>query len=142
MPEVEPRRVHDPIAAGRRSALRAAAIQAVAVVPVALAFLLQGVPAALAALVGGLALAAGNAAAAWLSLRGIERAQVAFARLLAGMLAKWCVVVVVLAVALRVWHLPPLPLLCGLAVGLVAYLLAMNRSRAGASIPVRRETKG
>ncbi len=135
--------MHDPIAAGRRSALRAAAIQAVAVVPVALAFLLlQGVPAALAALVGGLALAAGNAAAAWLSLRGIERAQVAFARLLAGMLAKWCVVVAVLAVALRVWHLPPLPLLCGLAVGLVAYLLAMNLSRTGASIPARRETKG
>jgi F0F1-type ATP synthase assembly protein I len=134
--------VHDPIAASRRLALRAVAIQAAAVVPVALAFLLQGVPAALAALVGGLALAAGNAAAAWLSLRGIERAPVAFARLLAGTLAKWCVVLVVLAAALGPWRLPPLPLLCGLAVGLLAYLLAMNMSRAGASTPVRRETKG
>jgi F0F1-type ATP synthase assembly protein I len=132
-------RVHDPITAGRRSALRAAAIQAAVAVPVALAFLFQGVPAALAALAGGLALAAGNAAAAWLSLRGIERAPVAFARLLAGTLAKWCVVVVVLAAALQVWRLPPLPLLCGLAVSLVAYLLAMNMSRTGASMPVRME---
>lgn len=134
--------MHDPIAAGRRSALRAAAFQAAAVVPVALAFLLQGGPAALAALVGGLALAAGNAAAAWLSLRGIERAQVAFARLLAGVLSKWCVVVVLLALALRVWRLPSLPLLCGLVVSLLAYLLAMNMSRTGGSMPVRRETKG
>lgn len=134
--------MHDPIAASRRLALRAVAIQAAAVVPVALVFLLQGVPAALAALVGGQALAVGNAAAAWLSLRGIERAPVAFARLLAGTLAKWCVVLVVLAVALGPWGLPPVPLLCGLAVGLLAYLLAMNMSRTGASMPGRREPKG
>ena len=134
--------MHDPIAAGRRSALRAAAFQAAAVVPVALAFLLKGVPAALAALVGAVALAAGNAVAAWLSLRGIERAQVAFARLLAGTLSKWGVVLVALAAALGPLRLPPLPLLCGLAVGLLAYLLAMNMSRTGGSMPVRRETKG
>lgn len=134
--------MHDPIAASRRSALRAVAIQAAAVMPVALVFLLQGVPAALAALVGGLGLAAGNAAAAWLSLRGIERAPVAFARLLAGMLAKWCVVLAVLSVALGPLRLPPLPLLCGLAVGLLAYLLATNMSRTGAAMPGRREPKG
>lgn len=135
--------MHDPIAASRRSALRAVACQAAAVASVALVFLpVQGVRAALAALVGGLALALGNAAAAWLSLRGIERARVAFARLLAGTLAKWCVVLVVLSAALGPWRLPPLPLLCGLAVGLLAWLLAMNMSRTGASMPGRSEPKG
>lgn len=134
--------MHDPIAAGRRSALRAVALQAAVSVLVALAFLVKDVPSAVAAAIGGGALAAGNAAAAWLSLRGIERARAAFARLLAGMAAKWCVAIAILAVAMGIWRLPPLPMLCGLTVGLLVWLLAMNTTWVGRSHPGRRETKG
>lgn len=118
--------MHDPIAAGRRRALRAVAVQAVVAVPVALAFLVQGTPAAWAAAAGGAAMAVGNGLAAVLSLRGIERARVAFARLLVGVLAKWCAVVAILATALHAWRLPPLPMLCGLGAGLLAWWLALD----------------
>lgn len=118
--------MHDPIAAGRRSALRAVVFQAVVALLVALAFLVKGPAWALAAVVGGGALALGNALAALLSLGGIVRAPVAFARLLLGTLAKWCVVVALLAIALQAWRLPPLPLVAGLAIGLVAYLAGLN----------------
>lgn len=118
-------RVHDPIAAGRRAALRAVAIQAGTVALVAAAFLTQGPADALAALLGGWSLAAGNGVSALLSLHGIVPAGVALARLVLGTLAKWCVTLAVLALALAAWHLPPLPLLVGLAAGLAAYLAAL-----------------
>ena len=118
-------RVHDPIAAGRRAALRAIAIQAGTVALVAVAFLTQGPAQAAAALVGGLALVAGNGIAALLSLGDIVPAGVALARLMLGTLAKWGVVFAVLALALTAWRLPPMPLLAGLALGLVAYLAAL-----------------
>jgi F0F1-type ATP synthase assembly protein I len=127
-------RVHDPIAAGRRSALRAVAVQAAAVALVALACLAESGRAALAAAVGGGALVVGNGLAAGLALGGIVPARVAFARLLLGMLAKWCVVAVVFAVALGAWRLAPLPMLAGLAIGMLAWLLALNATapaRAG-----------
>lgn len=117
--------MHDPIAAGRRAALRAVAVQAGAVALVAAAFLTQGPAQATAALVGGLALVAGNGIAAWLSLGGVVPAGVALARLMLGTLAKWGVVFAVLALALAAWRLPPIPLLAGLGLGLVAYLAAL-----------------
>lgn len=128
--------MHDPIAAGRRSALRAVAIQAIVAVLAALVFLVQGPQAALAAGLGGGALALGNALAAVLSLGGIVPARVAFARLLAGLLAKWCVTIAILAVGLEAWRLPPLPMLAGLLAGLLAYLWALqgavpNRTQKG-----------
>ncbi len=133
--------MHDPIAAGRRSALRAVAVQAAAVSVVALAFLVKGADWALAAALGGGSLATGNALAAWLALDGIVPARVAFARLVLGVLAKWCVVVVAFAVALEVWRLPPLPMLAALAAGMLAWLLALYgmSGRKGAS---GREQKG
>lgn len=118
--------MHDPVAAGRRSALRAVAVQAAAVAVVALAFLVKAADWALAAALGGGALALGNALAAWLALDGIAPARVAFARLLLGVLAKWCVVVAVFVAALEAWRLPPLPMLAGLAAGMLAWLWAMN----------------
>ena len=133
--------MHDPIAAGRRSALRAVAVQGVAVVLVALAFLPKGGAWALAAAVGGGALVLGNALAAALSLRGIERAGIAFARLMLGTLAKWCVVAAILGVALEAWRLPPLPMLAGLAAGMLAWLLALN-GWSGRQVAAGRETKG
>lgn len=119
--------MHDPIATSRRSALRAVAVQAAAVALVATGFALAGLREALAAALGGGALALGNALAAWLALDGIVPARVAFARLLLGVLAKWCVVVAVFVVALEAWRLPPLPMLAGLAAGMLAWLAATNR---------------
>jgi F0F1-type ATP synthase assembly protein I len=120
--------VHDPIAASRRSALRAAAVQAAAALPVALAFLAgDGVRAAAAAALGGLALAFGNAVAALLALRGAVPARFAFAALLAGTTGKWLVVFAALGIGLRAWHLPPLPMLAGLVAGLVAWLAGLRR---------------
>lgn len=118
--------MHDPIAAGRRSALRAAAVQATVALLVALAFLAQGPGQALAAGIGGGALALGNALAAGVSLGGIVPARIAFARLLLGTLLKWSVAIGIFAIALGVWRLPPLPMVVGLAAGLLAYLLALN----------------
>lgn len=131
--------MHDPIAAGRRSALRAVAVQAAAVAVVALAFFLRGPAHALAAGWGGLAMAAGNLLAARLALGGIAPAGVAFGRLLLGTLAKWAVALAGFAIGLGVWRLPPLPMLAGVAVGLLAYLAALNpggfRPRSSRSVP-------
>lgn len=124
-------RVHDPIAAGRRTALRAAAVQALTSGLVALGFLLLGPRAALAAGIGGLAVALGNALAAWMALGGIVPARVALGRLLLGAMAKWGVVFVAFIAAFAIWRLPPLPLLAGLVIGLLAYLFALNAPSLG-----------
>lgn len=119
--------MHDPVAAGRHTALRATGLQAVVVAVVAAAFLLQGPRAALSAATGGAALVAGHLVAATVALGGgIVSARVAFARLLLGIAGKWLVVVAVLAVALGAWRLPPLPMLAGLVAGLLAYYVALN----------------
>lgn len=119
--------MHDPIAAGRVSALRALALQAIVAGLVAVAFLAQGPQHALAAAGGGLALVAGNALATALALGGgIQSADAALVRLFLGVLGKWAVVVVVLAIVLGIWRLPPLPALAGLGAGLLAWLLALN----------------
>lgn len=118
--------MHDPIAAGRRSALRAVAVQAVASAAVALGFLIPGPAHALAAGWGGLAMVLGNALAAGVALGGIESAGAAFARLMLATLGKWTVVLACLATGLGVCRLPPLPMIVGLAAGLLAYLVALN----------------
>lgn len=118
--------MHDPIAAGRRAALRAVAVQGGVVALLAAAFLARDVREALAVGVGGLALVLGNALAATVALGGVVRAPVAFGRLLLGAMGKWLVAIVVLATALATWRLPPLPMLAGLVAGLLAYLLALN----------------
>ncbi len=118
--------MHDPIAAGRRLALTAVAIQAIVAVPVALAFLAQGPRHVLAAGIGGLAMLLGNALAANTALAGIVPARVALGRLLLGLLSKWIVAISIFAIGLAVWRLPPLPMLVGLAAGLLTNLLALN----------------
>ncbi|MCA0393416.1 MAG: hypothetical protein LCH70_04745 [Proteobacteria bacterium] len=123
--------MHDPIAASRRAVARAVAVQAGAVGLVALAFLVKGPAQALAALVGGASLVAGNALVARLALGGVVPARVAFARLLLGTAGKWLVAMLVFAIGLGVWRLPPLPMLYGLAAGLFAYLLALNLGKRG-----------
>lgn len=118
--------MHDPIAASRRAVARAVVVQAVVVALVALAFLAKGPAHALAALVGGAAMVAGNALVARMALGGVVQARTAFAALLLGTAAKWLVAILVFAVGLGIWRLPPVPMLYGLAAGLLAYLLALN----------------
>lgn len=122
--------MHDPVAAGRRSAHRALALQAGVAALVALAFVVQGLQQALSAAIGGGALLLGNALAAGLALGGgIQSARAAFARLLLGTLGKWAVVMGVLAVGFGAWRLPPLPALVGVVAGLLAYLVGLNLGR-------------
>ena len=119
--------MHDPVAAGRQTALRAIGFQAVVAVLLAAAFLAQGPGAALAAATGGAALVLGHLVVALVALGGgIVPARSAFARLLLGIAGKWLVVVAILAVALGAWRLPPLPMLGGLVAGLLAYYVALN----------------
>jgi len=120
------------VAAGRRLALRAVGCQLIAVMLVALAFLLQGPGAALAAAVGGSGVALGNVLAARVALGGgVVAAGAAFVRLLAATLLKWLLAITVLAIALVVWRLAPLPMLAGFAVALVAYPISLNFLRQG-----------
>lgn len=119
--------MHDPVTAGRRTALRAIGLQAIVALLVTVAFLTQGMDAALAAATGGAALVAGHLVVAMLALGGgIVNARVAFARLLLGIAGKWLVVVAVMAIALGAWRLPPLPMLAGLVAGLLAYYVALH----------------
>lgn len=126
--------MHDPIAAGRCSALRAVAVQAIVAVLVAAAFLVQGPLQALAAAGGGLALVAANALVTTVALGGgIQQAGAALARLMVAAIGKWLVVMVALAMVLGVWRLPPVPALVGLITGLLVHPLALyfdsNRTR-------------
>ena len=106
-------------AEGRRLARRAIIWQAAAVAVAALAFLAKGAEWALAVAVGGAAIAVG----AWLS--SVIASTVALARLMAGVAVKWVVVVGVLLLGIALAGLPPLPMVVGVVVALVAQLLAM-----------------
>ena len=110
------------------------AVEVAACGVVALGFLALDWRHALAAAIGGAAMAAGNALSIALAFGGgIQRAPVAFGRLLLGVMAKWMVVVTIFALALAAWRLPPLPLLVGLAASTLGYLLALNRIGARAA---------
>lgn len=120
-------RVLNSVVAGRRLALRAVVYQLGVVVLVALAFLIQGGAAAAAAVLGGLAGVVGNLLAARVALGGgVMPARAAFSRLLLGALLKWSAVVTILALALAVWRMAPLPMLAGFAIGVFAHLLILN----------------
>ena len=112
------------VATGRRLVLRAAVWQTAAVLLVALLFLLWGVPHAVAAAIGGLAIVVGALLAAWMAFGGgVLGAVSAVLRLVAGMVVKWVVVIGVLVVGAGLYKLPPLPLLAGVITGLVAQVL-------------------
>ena len=135
--------VHDPVAAGRRLALQAVGVQAVvAAALVAMVFPLLGTAVALSCAVGAAAMVAGNGLAAWVSLRRIGPARAALAQVLAGTLVKWCMVVAALVVTQEVWRTAPLPMLCGLALGVVVHALASHRLWTGRGAARRRVTKG
>lgn len=91
-----------------------------------LPWLLRGPSWALAALAAGLAVVAGT----WLSGRialggGVQSSGGALARLLAGMMLKWVVVIGVLAIG-AASGLAPLPMLTGVIAALVAQMVAAS----------------
>lgn len=129
----------NPIAVGRRSALRATLIEFCTVGLLALLFVPLGGKEALAVLVGGGAAALGHLLAARVALNGIVPARVAFAQVVLGSVLKWILLAAVLVVALRVGHLPPLPLLAGLAVGLLAYLMSFHWQAKQQAARVKRD---
>lgn len=97
---------------------------------VALAFLAQGQASALAVLVGGGALTLGTWISTWIALGGgVSSAGVALSRLVAGMVAKWLLVLVVFTIALGLLRLPGLPLLVGISAAMLALVLANTIKR-------------
>lgn len=103
------------------------AYQAAAVLLVALALLLVGDTASVAALLGGAGAVVGSALAAIIALGGgVVTARSAFSRLVLATVLKWLIVITVFAVASGVWRMAPFPLLAGLAVALAAHPLALN----------------
>ncbi|MEJ1097848.1 MULTISPECIES: ATP synthase subunit I [unclassified Pseudoxanthomonas] len=116
------------VAAGRRLALRAVVYQLAAVLLVALVFLIWGLPQALAAAVGGLAVVAGGLASARVAFGGgVVPAGAAMLRLLVSVVLKWVVVFAVLLLGVGVCKLAPLPLMAGMITGLIAQMLAAAR---------------
>lgn len=119
------------VAVGRRLAQRAIAWQAVAVAVTALAFLAKGADWALAAGLGGAAIALGGWLSSVIALGGgVNPSAGALARLLAGVALKWVVVMAVLLLGVGKAGLPPVPMLAGVIVALFAQLLAMSRPLA------------
>ena len=116
----------NPLAAGSRLVRRTITWQVVAVAALALALLVKGSAWSLGAVAGGGAITAGGALYGVLALGGgIAPAAGALSRLVLGLLAKWFVVIAVLFVAIAVVRLPPLAVIAGVVVALVAQVLAM-----------------
>lgn len=114
-------------AAGRRLALRVVAVQAIATLLTALACLMIGPRAALAALAGGGAMTLGSLGAAWGTFAGgVGGAGIALGRLLLGTALKWLVVAVGLYLAMAVWRLPAVPVLAGAAIAAAAFVFSMK----------------
>lgn len=118
------------VAAGRRLAQRAIIWQAAVTVLLAVVFLIRDVPSALAALAGGGSVMLGF----WISTRvalggGVAPAGAALGRLVAGMLLKWLLILLVIAVVMGVFRLPGLPLLVGIAASVLASVPANSIRR-------------
>ena len=107
-------------------ATRFVLLQCAAAATVALAFLLKGPNAALAALVGGLTVASGNAVFAWrLFGVGIAPARDQARALFAGEALKWLVVGVLFYLAIARWGLPFVPLITGVGAAMAAFWIGL-----------------
>lgn len=108
--------------------MRAVAVSLVTTAAVALVMMVfVGSAPAGAVMLGGLGMLVGNLASILVALRGgFLPARAAFARLVLGAFGKWLLVVAVLVVALVAMKSPALPLLAGLLVAELAYLLALG----------------
>lgn len=118
------------LAAGRRLALQVVLAQVAVAVIAGLAFLAQGLHAAVAALVAGLLVAAGNGL---LALRVFAPALAGpgsmLARFAFGTLLKWIVVIVGFYLILAYWRLPALPALIGLVAAVLVNLVVLGFKR-------------
>ena len=115
------------LTANRRLAFRTVAVQASVAMLVALAFLVQDAQSALAAAIGGGAVALGSLLLAWRSMMGpAYSAGLALARIVSGLVLKWFVVLGALYLSLARLGLPPLPLLAGLVVTMAASFLTLR----------------
>lgn len=116
----------DPLAAGPRLVRRTITRQGIAVAALALALLAKGSAWALGAAAGGVAIIVGGALYGALALGGgIAPAAGALSRLVLGLMGKWVVVIAALFFAIAVAKLPPLAVIGGVVVALVAQVLAM-----------------
>ena len=114
------------VAAGRRQAGRAIAWQVGATLLVALACLWRGPAWSAAALAGGGAVVLAGWFSARVALGGaVDAAVPALARLVAAVLAKWLVLVAVLALGVLAFGLPPLPMLAAAVVVLLAQVVSL-----------------
>ena len=117
------------VAHGRQQARKVLIVQLAAVVASALLLWFVSPAHALAAALGGGALVLGSGVAAWLALSGQAPAAagLALGRLLAGMVCKWLVLILALALGAAVLKLPPIGLAAGVAAALVAQVVALLR---------------
>lgn len=114
------------LVAGRSLGVRVVLAQTGAALTMAALFALQGMPSALSALCGGIAIAVGTAL---LALRMFARqadSGLALAGVLAGLALKWLVVIAALYLALGRWQLPALPCVAAIVAGLTMNLLALR----------------
>ena len=117
------------LTANRRLVIRMVAGQAVVAALVTLGFLMQDAQAAIAAAIGGGAVALGSLMLAWRSMSGpAYSAGLALARMVSGLILKWFVVLGALYLALARWQLPPLPLLAGLVATMAASFLIQSKA--------------
>ncbi len=114
---------------GRQQARKELLAHVLAVAVVALALLAASPAHALAAALGGGALALGGWLSAWVALGGQTPAAagLALGRLVTGLVLKWALLLAALLLGLAVWHLPPAALVGGVLVALLAQVLAMLR---------------
>jgi len=121
--------LRDPISAHRRAIAQAVKPQVIATALASVVALLYGsVEWALGALSGGVAIVAGG----WLSQRlalggGVGPGAGVLLRILGGVLAKWVVVIAVLVAAVAWAGWPPVAVLAGTLVALVAQVVALAR---------------
>ncbi len=65
--------------------------------------------------------------AAWSLRLDVVSSGVALARMVVGVVLKWCLVFILFSLGLLLWRLPALPLLVGVLVALAAQFVAMAR---------------
>lgn len=119
--------MYDPVAQSKRVVRQAALRQMLVVVLAAVVagfMAAQGLRFALGVFVGGLAVALGNALASRVALvEGVAPANIVLLRWFAGILIRWSVFLLVMTGAVVAWKMPPLALLAGVLVALVAHVV-------------------
>jgi len=114
------------LAAGRHLALRVVIAQFVVAVVAGLAFLLQGRAAGMAAFAGALIVAIATALLAARAFSALGGGGAMYARLLAGTILRWIVLIGGMAFILVQWKLPFLPALVGLVAGFTVNVFAFR----------------